>query len=295
MGKTSLMARVLHHATKLGYLTVPLSFQLADATVFSNLDRFLQWFCASISWQLELTDRLSDYWSSMLGSKMSCTNYLERYLLPKIVSPLVLGLDEVDLVFQYPEIAADFFGLLRAWHEYAKNRDCWKKLRLIVVHSTEVYVPQNINQSPFNVGLPISLPEFTSEQVNNSAQRHGLDWNAVQVEQLMAMVGGHPFLVRLALYHIAQQEMTLEQVLQTASTETGLYSDHLRRHLWNLEHHPELVTAIKQVVSANREVRLEVVQAFKLHSMGLVHLQGNDVIPRCELYRQYFSERLGLS
>jgi len=160
------------------------------------------------------------------------------------------------------------------------------------VHSTEVYIPMNINQSPFNVGLPVELPEFTSEQVQDLARRHGLNWNATQVEQLMAMVGGHPFLVRLALYNIARQDMTLEALLQSAPTEAGLYGDHLRRHLWNLQQRPELIEAVKRVVAVTSPVRLEPVQAFQLESMGIVHLQGNEVIPRCDLYRQYFSDRL---
>ncbi|HEY9604449.1 MAG TPA: AAA-like domain-containing protein, partial [Allocoleopsis sp.] len=210
MGKTSLMARVLQQAEVKGCLKVPLSFQLADAKVFADLDKFLQWFCASIGRRLKLANKLKDYWDDIFGSKDNCTAYFEEYLLAEIDKPLALGLDEVDLVFEYPDIASDFFALLRAWHEEAKNRDIWKKLRLVVVHSTEVYIPMNINQSPFNVGLPIELPEFTSEQVLDLTQRHRLDWDATQVEQLMEMVGGHPYLVRVALYTIARQDMTLE-------------------------------------------------------------------------------------
>ena len=41
--------------------------------------------------------------------------YFEDYLLPEIDTPLVLGMDEVDRVFQYTDIVDDFFGLLRAW------------------------------------------------------------------------------------------------------------------------------------------------------------------------------------
>lgn len=292
MGKTSLMARILHQASKASYACVPLSFQLADSKVFADLERFLRWFCANVALQLELPDRLADYWNGIFGSKVACKSYFERYLLTNITSPLALGLDEVDVVFKYPEIASDFFGLLRAWHEEAKNREVWKKLRLVVVHSTEVYVPMDINQSPFNVGLPIDLPEFQPNHVQELAFRHGLAWGATQVEQLMAMVGGHPYLVRLALYHIARSDMTLEELLETAPTDAGLYSDHLRRHLWNLEQHPELAAAIKKVVDADSPVQLESMQGFKLHSMGLVHLQGNQVTPRCNLYRQYFRVRL---
>ncbi|MBE9129748.1 MULTISPECIES: AAA-like domain-containing protein [unclassified Coleofasciculus] len=292
MGKTSLMARILYHASQQGYRTVALNLQLAEGKVFKDIDKFLRWFCASVGRRLRLPNQLNEYWDEIFGSKDNCTAYFEEYLLENIDSPLVLGLDEVDCLFQYPEIAADFFGLLRAWHEDAKNRDIWKKLRLVVVHSTEVYVPMDINQSPFNVGLSVELPEFTPQQVFDLASLHGLDWQVAQVEQLMAMVAGHPYLVRLALYHIARQDIGLEELLKTAPTEAGLYSDHLRRHLWNLQQHPELAAAIQQVVTATAPVRLESAAAFKLHSMGLVDLQGNEVKPRCDLYCQYFRDRL---
>lgn len=292
MGKTSLMARILHRASVQNYATVPLSFQLADSKVFTDLEQFLKWFCANVALQLKLPDRLADYWNPIFGSKVACKSYFEQYLLANTPHPLALGLDEVDVVFRYPEIAADFFGLLRAWHEEAKNREIWRKLRLVVVHSTEVYVPMDINQSPFNVGLPIELPEFQPLMVQELALRHGLAWSTKEVDQLMAMVGGHPYLVRLALYHIARNEITLEQLLETAPTDAGLYNDHLRRHLWNLEQHPELASAIKKVVDTDNPVQLESMQGFKLHSMGLVQLQGNQVTPRCNLYRQYFRVRL---
>ena len=292
MGKTSLMARILNHASNSGFQSVPLSFQLADTKIFADLDKFLKWFCANVGRRLRLPNRLNDYWDDIFGSKDNCTAYFEEYLLENISSPLALGLDEVDCIFQYPEIAGDFFGLLRAWHEDAKNREVWQKLRLVVVHSTEVYIPLSINQSPFNVGLPIELPEFTPQQVYDLTRWHDWDWDMSQVEQLMSMVGGHPYLIRLALYHISRQDITLVKLLETAPTEAGLYGDHLRRHLWNLQQYPELVAAMKEVVAAAQPIRLESLPAFKLHSMGVVNLQGNDVTPRCDLYRLYFCDRL---
>lgn len=294
MGKTSLMSRILRHAEESEYLTVPLSFQLADAAIFSDLDKFLRWFCASVGRRLRLPNKLNDYWDEIFGSKDNCTAYLEEYLLPEISKPLVLGLDEVDMVFEHPNIAADFMGLLRAWHESAKTNALWKKLRLVVVHSTEVYIPMNINQSPFNVGLPIELSEFLPEQVLDLAHRHGLNWDEQAVTRLMKMVGGHPYLVRVALYQVAREETTLDKLLTVAPTEAGPYGDHLRRHWWNLEQRVEMAEAAKRVVASAGPVRLEPIQAFQLHSMGIVHLQGNEVIPRCDLYRRYFSDRLNV-
>jgi hypothetical protein len=292
MGKTSLMTRILNCGTEQGYQEVPVYFQLAEGDMFANLDQFLRWFCATITSELNLPDKLDDYWKGLLlSSKSKCTNYFQRYLLSEINNPLVLGLDEVDLIIQHPVIADHFFPLLRYWHERGKNDAIWKKLRLVIVHCEEVYIPVNGDQSPFNVGLPIELPELNMLEVQALVARHRLKWTGKQVETLMAMVGGHPYLVRMALYQIARGEMTLEQLLQIAPTEEGLYSNHLRRHLLKLEKHPELLAAMKQVIAKNAPVRIDAREAFKLCSMGLVKMKGNDVVPLCDLYRQYFCDR----
>jgi hypothetical protein len=291
MGKTSLMAKTLAYARKQGNRTVVLNFQLAEEKVFTNIDRFLQWFCIHVGKSLGLANQLEEYWDDIFGSNSNTTDYFENYLLAQLDCPLVLALDEVDRVFQYPAIASDFFGLLRVWYEKAKygdgGSDLWQKLRLVVVHSTEVYIPLNTHQSPFNVGLSIELPEFNREQVQDLARQHGLDWSKSQVEQVMALVGGHPHLVRLAFYHISQGDITLEGLLQTP-TSAGIYSDHLQRQLWNLQKYPELMSAFARVVTASAPVELDLVQAFKLQSMGLVHWQGDRATLSYELYHQYF-------
>jgi transcriptional regulator with XRE-family HTH domain len=294
MGKTSLMARILHHAEQQGSRTVALSFQLANRRVFANSDTFLQWFCASVGQELGMLEQLPKCWelADLIGSNQCCKAYFEQYLLSESSPPLTLGLDECDRLFESPEIADDFFGLLRALHEDAKRRDIWKKFRLIVVHSTEVYIPLDVNKSPFNVGLPIELPEFNVQQVQDLARRHGLNWSAKEVAELMGLVGGNPYLVRLGMYHISRQDVTLDRLVKESATEAGIYSDHLRRHLWNLEKYAELMEAMREVVSISGPVRLRSELGFKLNSMGLVKLEGNDCIPRCRLYEEYFRDRL---
>lgn len=293
MGKTSLLARTLHEARAQGNRTVSQSFQLADSSVFGELDDLMQWFCSSVTWELGLPDRVPEHWQqSIAGSKMKATAYFQRHVLTNVEEPICLGLDEVDLVFQHLTVAGDFFGLLRGWHEKSKSDDLWKKLRMIVVHSTEVYIPLKMNESPFNVGLPIELPEFTRDQVLDLAKRHGLAWSVRDVDRLTSMIGGHPYLVRVALYHLAHESADIETLLESAPTEAGLYGDHLRRHLWNLDQHSELAAAMCKVVNAQDSVSLRSDEAFKLESMGLVRRKENSVSPRCELYRLYFRDRL---
>lgn len=171
MGKSSLVLRLLARAKKQNFRTVSLDFQQADKTVFANLDKFLRWFCANVSRELQLEPKLNDYWDEQMGSKVSCSIYFQKYLLSALDTPLVLVLNEADWVFDYQEIAPELLALVRSWHEQAKAIEIWQKLRLVMVYSTEILIPIKLTQSPFNIGLPIKLPLFTKEQVQDLAQR----------------------------------------------------------------------------------------------------------------------------
>ncbi|KYC43549.1 diguanylate cyclase [Scytonema hofmannii PCC 7110] len=296
MGKSSLILRILAHAASLGYSTVHLDFQQADRAVFTNLDKFLRWFCANVSRELALEPRLNDYWDEDMGSKVCCSLYFQYYLLPSLNSPLVLVFNGVDWVFEYPEIAEDFLPLLRSWYEQAKLVEVWQKLRLVLAYSMEFLLPLNLTHSPFNIGLTIKLREFTKEQVQDLAHRHGLDWShGSDADKLMAMVGGHPYLVRLALYHLVSKggtERHLGQLLQQAPTEAGIYNDYLRQCLLVLREKPQLGDAFREVVFATSPLQLEPTVAYKLYAMGLVSIEGDRCTPLCELYRLYFREQL---
>jgi transcriptional regulator with XRE-family HTH domain len=289
MGKTSLLLRMLDSANSLGYQTVSLNMEQVDEAILSDLNQFLRWLCANVARQLQIPPRLDDYWDEDLGSKISCTSYFQYYLLAKISTPLVLAFDEVNQIFEHPQMAKDFLPLLRSWYEEAKTLPIWQKLRLIVVHSTEIYVPLQLNQSPFNVGLPIQLNTFCTAEVQQLAQLYGLDWeNDQEAGQLMDLVGGHPALVNIALYHLIREDITLAQFLKTAATATGIYHHHLQRHWVTLEEQPELLLALNSVMNATEPVSLELIVAYKLSSMGLIKQLRNKVIPTCELYRQFF-------
>ncbi|MEM9509565.1 MAG: AAA-like domain-containing protein [Cyanobacteria bacterium P01_E01_bin.35] len=294
MGKTSLITRISFQISKQGYHTVNLSFELADRTThFTNLNKFLRWFCLNITKELGLPNQLDEYWDEEgMGAKVSCTTYFEEYLLAEVDSLLVLCLDDVDLLFPHPEIYEDFFGLLRSWYEKARSRQLWQKLRLAIAHATDVYIRLNINQSPFNVGLPIELSEFTTEQVRELAQFYELDVNQ-DLEYLMSMVGGHPYLLAQAFDTLKNdRNLCLAEILSQAPTDAGIYSNHLREYWLNLQQHPELAIAFKQVITADNPVQLEPIAAYQLQSMGLVKLLGNQVESRCNLYRQYFCDRI---
>ena len=283
MGKSSLMLRIINAAVDRGYRTVTVDFQQADEAVFASLDKFLRWLCVNVARQLKLEPNLDEFWDEDMGSKVSCSLYFENYLLAQIDSPVVLVLNEVNRVFERAKIAQEFLPLLRFWYEQARASETWQKLRITVIHSTETYIALSLNQSPFNVGLPIKLSEFTTEQVQDLARRHGLNWSdSYPVEQLMKMVGGHPYLVHLALYHLAilqQNRLSvgadepgeelgraeLEQLLTAAPTQSGIYSDYLRNQSIAIQQQPELASAFQQVVDAKNNIHLEPLMLSLIH------------------------------
>jgi AAA-like domain len=288
MGKTSLLLRILDDAERVGCRTVSVNLEQIDQTILSDLNRFLRWLCTDVSRQLGLEPILDEFWDEDMGSKVSCSFYFRSYLLELTESPIVLAFDEVNHIFEYPHVAKDFLPLLRSWYEEAKRLPVWQKLRLIVVHSTEIYVPLQLNQSPFNVGLPIQLEGISLEEVQQLAQRYKLDWTEGEARQLMNLVEGHPALINIALYHLSQGGKPLPQLLESAPTSSGIYNHHLQRHSAALEEQPELASALHTVMDATGPVSLEPILAYKLSSMGLIKPLGRNVVPGCELYRQYF-------
>ncbi|MGC9502157.1 AAA-like domain-containing protein [Baaleninema sp.] len=293
MGKSSLLLRLLHHGKESGYATVTLDFQRAETYVLGDLNKLLRWFCANLKQMLHLSSPLHEVWDDDIGSKVSCTLYMQHCVLETIDRPLILALQEVNRLFEFPEVAQEFLPMLRSWHEEAKQVETWQKLRLVVVHSTEVYVPLDINQSPFNVGLPVVLPPFTIDRVCDLAQRYGLHWSDDRpARKIVEMVGGHPYLVSLALYHLHQSEKDLDRLLAEASTLSGIYRNYLQQ-LWHiLQEQPLLLKALALVLRSPEGVELEPALAYKLDSLGLVKFQGNTVVLSSHLYRQYFQERL---
>ncbi len=301
MGKTSLLTRILAYAKTQGFHPVFLSLQLADGEILQNLECFLKWFCARVSKQLGLPNQIPDFWGgNSLGSKSNATDYFEDVLLancdreayPKGNRPLVIAIDQINQLFAHPDIAREFLLLLQTWSEKAKLKvagDCiWHKLRLVTVYSTEILMPSAIAPYLLNTGLVIKLPEFTSPQVQDLAERWEVEITEQEIEQLITLLGGHPYRLQLAFYYLQQQTITLEELLEDSAIHTALYEEHLQPQWWNLQRYPELLPIFTQIVSNPNPSEIEVSQGSQLEKMGLVHLEGDRASLSCELFRPFF-------
>lgn len=290
MGKSSLLIRTIDTAVNAGKRVAFLDFQLFDKAALSNADLFFRQFCTWLTDELEMADKVDEYWNMPLGNSQRCTRYVGRYLLKEFRKSLVLAMDEVERVFD-TDFRSDFFGMLRSWHNSRATTPIWKQLDLVLVTSTEPYqLIDNLNQSPFNVGQVVDLEDFTAAQVADLNRRHGSPLNSSEERQLMALLNGHPYLVRLALYIIASQRLCAAELFSNATADNGCFGNHLRNHLFRLHNKTELVQGMLQVIRQNicEDERV----FFRLRGAGLVRREGRTVTPRCQLYAEYFQENL---
>ncbi|WP_293355032.1 MULTISPECIES: AAA-like domain-containing protein [unclassified Microcoleus] len=301
-GKTLLLNRILDRAKIHNYQAVILDFTKATSSVLLNYEELLKWLCKSMGKSLGLENKLAEHWDSdEFDEHTNTQTYFEDYLLKDRTQPLVLALKNVDRVFEQESFRIDFCELLRCWSQlHVEGNEfayLWKNLRLILVHSTNVYGSLDINYSPLNgVGLTQTLLDFTPKQVSYLAscyqiQRFDLD----NTEKIMTMFGGHPYLIQEAFVCLKKEQYSLDQLLEIAATEASPFINHLREQWGELCKNPQLKAAYSQVVATTQPVRLDTNATFKLQGMGLVLVDKNDCLPRCDLYRQYFSDQLNFN
>lgn len=294
-GKTLLVNRLLEKMEQQGYETAYIDVWDADKESCENLDLFLQWFCQSVGSELGVSeDKLRELWSKNNGSKVNAKKYFKKAIFPEVEKGLVLALDNIERIFPCAT-AEDFLSMLRAWFEKTKREKQWPKLRLIVAHATECYVQINVHESPFNVGETISLSEFNFEQVKELVKRQGVSLNDGEIGRLMETIGGHRFLVDRAIAFLKDNpSASLDELLGKAATLEGIYRSHLLEIWGYVREREELVTAMKDIVNGTQGVDLKNPPlAHQLDSLGAVKLDGNKVVPRCDLYREFFREQLG--
>ena len=293
-GKTSLLARGLEEARKEHARAIFTDFQQFNSANLESLETVYQTLSDSISDQLELKTVCRDSWDGRRKPNVNFERFMVRNVLTKLPASLVWGLDEVDRLFACP-FNGDIFGLLRSWHnKRALDPDGpWSKLTLLIAYATEASLfIKDLVQSPFNVGTHLVLEDFTADQVAELNARHGspLPGNE-EVDRLMSIVGGQPFLVRTALHALASGKSDLETFTREADKDQGLFGDHLRRILLCLAQDRELREVVKGIVKGR--ACPDPMSFVRLRTAGLIRGSSpGDVRLRCRLYETFLGRHL---
>ncbi|MEL7357879.1 MAG: AAA-like domain-containing protein [Cyanobacteria bacterium J06560_6] len=301
MGKRSLLNRLIKTAKDdLEYRIATLSFNELEEPMLKSLDLLLKWFCETLSYELGLPATIEDHWNETVGCKTSCTRYLQSYVLTKINQPILIAMDDVDRLFESPAVAVGFFSLVRGWAEESKTKEIWENFRQIISYSTDVYIDFPTDQSPFNVGRPVTLEALSVQQVLTLARQYGgaslAQFGEAEAETLLGFVGGTPHLIQLALYHIYEDKIALADLQRSQRVFMNIYANHLESLERKLEAYPALLKTFKEVVAAKAPVKLNRRLTKQLTGLGVVQsteLEGQVKIS-CRLYQQYFDAQWDL-
>ncbi|GAB4579466.1 MAG: hypothetical protein Fur0022_22040 [Anaerolineales bacterium] len=285
-GKTSLLMHVIHATQDQGQI-IYLDFQLVDDTVRAALTPLLQFLSETIAEQLDLDISLVDsYWQTARNPAQTFNRFLQKEVLQPLNHKILLAIDEADLLLDAP-YKKHFFALLRAWDSRRAFDAAWRKLNLVMVISTHPYLLiDDVNLSPFNVGLNLHLKDFTLEQVADLNLRHGAPLLPKDLPALMSLVGGHPYLVRQAFYTLVTDRLGLADLTAVAANPEGPFGQHLHFYRTSLNKNPALLDAFQQVLHGKVAANESLLE--RLAAVGLVRQEGGKWQARCGLYERYF-------
>jgi hypothetical protein len=287
-GKTSLLMHAIHATQYEGRKVVYLDFQLIDEANQTDLAGFLRVLSEAIAEQLDLDwDLVDGYWQAARNPAQTFNRFLQREILERLDQEVLLAIDEADMLLD-AAYRKHFFALLRAWDSRRAFDSSWRKLNLVMVISTHPYLLiDDVNLSPFNVGLTIQLQDFTPGQVADLNERHASPLSPAELPALIALVGGHPYLVRQAFYTLVSEGLSLLDLQASASSPEGPFGKHLLFYAHSLKKNPALLTAFQQVLRGQPTPDEALVE--RLAAVGLIQRREGNWKARCGLYDQFFT------
>lgn len=286
-GKTSLVARSADLSRHAGQSVVITDFQALSRSEIERSATLYRALVHSFATQLGLAYEPS--WNEWIGPNSNLDALVEG-LLRQVEGPVVWAMDEVDRVFG-TEYADDFFGLVRSWH----NRRAldpegpWKRLSLLISYATEAHLfITDLNQSPFNVGVRVSLRDFSEPEVAELGRRYGLEGAAPRA---FATTQGHPFLTQRAYGYLAKGN-TVEDLAAQAHLDDGPFGDHLRHLAESIRRQPETAAEVRRLLAGEPGERPDTRQ--RLWAAGVLSGSGEGAGFRVPAYVPYLRRVLGV-
>lgn len=248
-----------------------------------SYDAFLREFGAHLLEPLGASsDLLEEAWRRSTSVNLKLAHLVTRLLANDI--RLFLAIDWGDTLLKR-EFWADFFGMLRSWAE--RHSPPWVQIRLIVSLSSDPTWLASGDSSPFaNLSDPIEVYDMEPQQVLRLAALHQLPWTEPEVLRLMALIGGHPYLLRAAMHHAMLFGCSVDQVVDQAEVFPP-FTRHLRSMKKLLTADPALSPVLSCIArSTIEQTALDDGVAERLRRTGLVIKLGRGYRLRADIYQQ---------
>jgi hypothetical protein len=294
-GKTQLLSRITEFANKNNHITVNIDFDGdIPIEILKNHNKLLTHICIQTTIEMDLENRITDYWTYPDDPNMNFRIYFEKYLFKASDKPVVLIIDNVDRIIEFEDVSKNFFAHLRSLYNNATKSGSkskqWQKFKQILAYSTEFYLVLDINKSPFNIGVDYTLKGFKMDEVLTLAKANGASLNNDQISRLLEILEGHPKLTVDAINSLVEDNYTYDELIEQAYSDDGPFGNYLVELYNNLVTDQEALDEFKLILRTNESHKVQICN--RLKKAGIIKGEVPNVQPASELYKQYFEKKL---
>jgi hypothetical protein len=305
MGKSELLKQLVNYCQSKNYLTIKIDFRAIEKSIFNDLKSFSTLFSNLVMREIITLNNLNedqfiDYKTNFNPDSVhySTTEYFKNQILTLInnQNKLILAMDNVDKLFTSEIIRDDICSLWRSW--YDSDNLIRQKMVMIITHSTDDYPDYNINTSNLKgIGYVPVLTDWEQPQIKQICQQYQLNLTDLAIEQLISQIiskiGGHPYLVKLAINYLYEKQTTVENLLEIRlQEEFSPFCDYLDQILQHLQSLPAVCQIYAKILNSETITLKNINDKFHLKSMGLIKYNDGQILPKYPIYKDYFLPRI---
>ena len=292
-GKTALLRHVLDAACQADRAVGKQSrAALVELSAFGpeaqgSYEDFLHELGARIVEQVEGDDAwVEEAWARPQTPARRLTSLLKNRVLNTVTERLIVAIESGDQLPRY-HFWESVLGLLRSLAQ--ETRAPWDRLRIALAVSTEpTLLKEELHRSPFfNAAMLVRLDDLGAPQVKELQGIYRLRWSNEERSLLTDLVGGHPYLLRLAMYEAALRGTKVQRILEEAHEDGGIFKEFLGQMRHKLG--PDLLKALSELFKdPGAELHPDVED--RLRGAGVLRGSSGAYRLRYPLYESYFRE-----
>ena len=243
-----------------------------------------QWYgaiAALICRELNLSISIKDWWQAQphLPAVARLTALIETVVLVEVTAPIVLFIDEIDVVANLPFATDDFFALIRSCFEQRSQTPAYQRLTFALFGvTTPADLIRDRSHPPFNIGRVIALQGIAVSEalpLMVVLEPYIINRRAV-LWRIFYWTAGQPFLTQ-KLCQLVLERATAAAAIDKSFTASDIDQLVQKRILdrWELQDEPVHLRTIRDRLLRDDEMtgrRLDLCQ--ELLSQGAIEPKG---------------------
>ncbi len=262
-GKTWFLHRLLDDVREQNSLAVSINLERLPPAAKLSLPAFL------LELDHQLRRQLAELPEGVVRAAADPQALLELVLDHYAPRRLYLALDRLDMLrdTMYQD---GLVGLLADWAERGSYHAAWRGLRLILTStaSPDWLVSPHATQ-PLSV-LAQELPDLSAEKLLALARLHQLTPTEQELADLQALVGGQPYLSRVAMYTAAVRGESLGEVLRSRPAVPTPFDPFLEACQRRIAAQPGVWPTLERILRGQTLEALDRLMLPRLERMGIV-------------------------